>query len=534
MNENERKLVCGTDKGEEGWETVPLPQAQFHLQTILENLGYLFPRFERRESELFVWTGEQSKITALEVFNDDRVLEAHKKRKIVGYPLVSAKFSEVDAWANLAFQRSGYACVTFDLQAQAWDGKLLLTVSPGQQQKIASLETDEMDGLHVSILDRYRPFEIGDRYDGSKTRIMTARMLVDGLFQSAYFIQKCREDEVDLRLVTSVGKPKILRFGIGASTEELPFIDLSFRNARLEDRASSLTANLHASPRLSSLTLGSEIYLIPGWNRTFIGPRFRAAWESEASYETNTWKLGSDLGRMWDQWDLRWNFRWGPTLNYSRTLRGAGAPNLRYLSFEGTLLLMSHEYEYTQAEQYSGWTSRFSYRAQRQGLGSPFNLDRYDIDAKYLWNVGNYAPPLFVLGTRVNAASVRTTENDSSGARSLLPIDERIYLGGDRDLRGFGRTSINNDGLGYLTSLYLGFELRLIEELPYRLQPFLLWDAARVGNRVMTLDEDLYTSEGLGMRWASPFGSLRGSAAQGRINGQRTQWVYFVSFGQEF
>ena len=84
-------------------------------------------------------------------------------------------------------------------------------------------------------------------------------------------------------------------------------------------------------------------------------------------------------------------------------------------------------------------------------------------------------------------------------------------------------------------------KLRLIEELPYRLQPFLLWDVARLGDRRWTLDEPQFTSWGYGIRWASPFGTLRGSAAKGEIeNGNAStvaytrEWVYFFSFGQEF
>jgi translocation and assembly module TamA len=123
----------------------------------------------------------------------------------------------------------------------------------------------------------------------------------------------------------------------------------------------------------------------------------------------------------------------------------------------------------------------------------------------------------------------------------LVPIEDRIYLGGDDSLRGFRRQSINNNGLGFLTSIYIGFELRLIEELPYHLQPFLLWDGARVGNRRYTVDLPLFTSEGIGLRWASPFGTLRGSAARGHVfdsdastAGFTESWVYFFSFGQEF
>jgi translocation and assembly module TamA len=122
-----------------------------------------------------------------------------------------------------------------------------------------------------------------------------------------------------------------------------------------------------------------------------------------------------------------------------------------------------------------------------------------------------------------------------------IPTSDRVFVGGDQNLRGFPRKGIDNQGLGYLTFLYLGFELRLIEELPYRLQPFLLWDLGQTGNKRYTVDPTLFISEGIGLRWLSPFGTLRGSIARGRVLYYEItdtfvpeQWVYFISFGQEF
>jgi outer membrane translocation and assembly module TamA len=55
------------------------------------------------------------------------------------------------------------------------------------------------------------------------------------------------------------------------------------------------------------------------------------------------------------------------------------------------------------------------------------------------------------------------------------------------------------------------------------------------------LEEPIFVSEGFGLRWASPFGTLRGSAARGEIYNEAgvadeypQEWVYFLSFGQEF
>lgn len=541
LNANEKVLVCGSGSESEGWDQVPLVQAEFHLKTILQNLGYLEPRFERDPNELRVWLGKRTRIHKLIVSDKTGILDPTRKRKIEGEVLTPEKLNEVEAWAEMRTQSNGFACAKNSVTAQAWDKNIFVDSNLNGRKKFGRVRITEMAGLDPDVLERYQPFEEGEWFDIRKTQIMTTRILGDGLFQSAYFATRCHGEIAELTLNTAIGKPKILRFGIGASTEELPFVDVSFKNARLDDKASSYTASMHASPRSISLTGTSEIYVFPGWNRTFLGPRFKIAKEIENSYETDTARAGIDIGRNWDMWGSRFNGRWGPTINHTKTVKGVGPDDVTYPTIEGYLGVTTHEYEYSTRDQYEGWVFHVFYRGQNKGLGSQLDMNRYRGDLKYLWNVGGYAPPLYVLGIRLEGIIVDADNINRDQNRDQLPIEDRIFMGGDQNLRGFPRQSLDNNDLGYLTSLYLGLELRLIEELPYRLQPFLLWDAAKMGNKRYALDEPVFISEGIGIRWASPFGTLRGSAARGRIwqqdastVGYSQDWVYFISFGQEF
>ncbi len=541
LNNNENALVCGSGSGTDAWVTIPLPQSQLHLQSILQNLGYLHPRFERIGNQLRVWQGERNTITALQTEGADGILNPAKKRKIVGAPLMPEKLNEVEAWANLGMRSQGYACPKLTVEAHAWDGSVLAKSDMGSVKKTSQIQLGDLEGLDPKMMDRYQPFELGENFDIRETQIFTSRLLSDGLFQSAYFVVDCVGDEARLKLETSIGKPKIIRFGLGASTEQFPFADLSLKNARLDNQASSFTLTLHASPIQQSLTGDSELYFFPGWQRTFAAPRFEVKHEVEAAFTADTFKAGADIGRAWDQGGVRWKLRGGPSLNQNKTLRGFGPADVTYTSLESSLTAMSHLYEVFTRDQYEGWSSGFFFRGQRKGVGSDVNVNRSEFDTKYLWNIGAYAPPLLVLGAKLNAIAVDADEINAPENRNLLPREYRISLGGDENLRGFARRSLNNQELGYLTSLYLGLELRLVEELPYHLQPFLLYDSAQLGNRRFTLDNPYFASEGLGLRWPSPFGTLRASAARGRIyhgdtstDGLAEKWIYFVSFGQEF
>jgi len=545
LNENEKILICGEPDGPEGWKTTPLTQAELLLKTVLANTGYQNPTFERGLDYLKVWKNKKSLIGRIETRGDQGLFDVAKKRKILGYPMITIKLDEMESWADFITKRSGYACATNTLEAYVDAELLSITTNIDQKKRFPEYEITGLEYFDRTVLDRYQPFEVGDFYDIRKTQIMVTRMLSDGLFQTAFFTVRCQptgdEKAFSLKLETSVGKPHILRFGIGGSTEELPFVDASYRNTHIDNRASSYTISTHLSPRLKSLTADSELYLIDDWTRTFFSPKFKVSQETENSYEANLARLGFDIGRNWDMWDTRMLARGGPVLNYTKTLRGDGPDDLKYSSVEGLLQIMSHNYEFHLRDQYEGWLFQFFYRGQNKGLGSAVDLHRYRTTLKTLWNLGGFFPPLFVLGTRFEQTLVDVYNDTENISAADIPIEDRIFLGGDNNLRGFGRGTIDNSGLGYLTSFYMGVELRLIEELPYRLQPFLLWDYAKVGARENHFDSSTLISEGIGLRWLSPFGTIRGSAARGRIWNKNAdtesypeKWVYFVSFGREF
>jgi translocation and assembly module TamA len=542
INENERTLICGSNKSSEAWRDVPVQEAQLHLSVLLSNRGYLSPTFERHKDRLDVWAGKIRTISHLNVEGGDGVLRPWKKRKIRGYPLTPAKLDEVTQWADKELKSQGYACETSKITAQAWDGSLNLEVTPGPQKIVGGITREGLAGLDPASMQRYEAFQAGQIYDVRKTQISTDRMLADGLVQSAYYSAKCKNPgPVDLVLHSSLGRPRLLRFGIGASTEEYVFGDATIRNVRLDNHASSFTANLHASPRIQSAEASSQLFWIPNSTRTYFGPRFKVSHDIETAYEVAQAKLGADLARAWDTNANRFQATAGPSLNYVRTYRGDGPSEASYVSWQATAAITNHAYEENEALQWGGWVANFGYQGQREGLGSAISVDRYDFSAKKLWNIGAFSPPLFVLGVRVEGTAVLANQLTQGQGRNFVPIEYRIFYGGDQNLRGFSRQALNDGGLGYLTSIYVGSELRLVEVLPYHIEPFLLWDGAELGDRKLTLDKALFTSYGLGVRWGSPFGTIRGSFARGDIlnkdqfsQAYQEEWVAFFSFGREF
>ncbi len=541
LSSNEQVIVCGSPKGGEGWRDVPIPQAQYQLNVLLQESGYLTPRFERTGDRLDVWSGPRTVFKDLKVHGADGLLEGSKKRKVIGETITPAKLDEINQWADTDLRSKGYACPQVDVKAQVWDGLVNVSVNPGIRQTVAGIRRTGLDNLDEDTLARYLAFEAGDWYDVRETQLSVNRLLSDGLIQSAYFTSSCRGDQVDLHLRADVGRPRLFRFGVGASTEEFPFLDIWFKNTKLDGRASSLTATLYASPRVQRFNLGTELYILPFTKRGYFGPRFQTARKTERFLEELSGKAGADVGRNWDKWSVRWRGRAGPTLNYVNTVKGKGPRDVLFLSYDASLLAMNHVYESGLSTQFEGWQASLDYSGQRAELGSYLNVDKYQFNYKQLFNLGGFSPPLVVLGTRFELTSVNSKTDLRDPNAKKLPSDYRVFFGGDDNLRGFGRKILNNNDFGYLTAGYAGFEMRLIEQLPYHLEPFVLYDIAKLGDGRANLDDPIFTSWGLGLRWPSPFGTLRGSAARGRIYNENQdtamypqEWVFFLSFGQEF
>lgn len=541
LNKNEELLVCGSSKSKEAWKKVPLLQAEYQLNVILQNLGYLDARFENDGTRLKVTKGKTTNTKSLYLKGTNGVVDPKHKRKIVGYPMIPAKLDEVSNWIELSARRQGHACPQIDMNAQAWDRQMIATIEPGPVQTIDKINRTGYGSLDPETLRRFEAFESGDQYDVVDTQITADRVMAQGLFQNAYITTKCHGDKVDLNFVSEVGKPKLLRFSFGASTEEFPFADVWFKNSRLDDRASSFLVQLHASDIRQTLEASSELYILPNTLLTYIGPRFKLERKKEKNYESNKAEAGADIGRAWDVHHVRVAGRVGPTFNYFKTVTGQGPSETTYLSWDGALSATSHDYEAFSRTQFEGWIGDFKYSGQRKNIGASLNLDRYELRYKKLWNLGQFSPPLLVIATRLEGIVVDPHRRDSPDDIIDIPVDLRIFYGGNENIRGFPRQTLNNQGRGFITAALAGFEFRLIEEVPWGLEPFLLWDTAKLGSEAFQFISPTFVSYGGGVRWVSPFGTLRFSAARGQIWNNTTEtsryptdWVYFVSFGQEF
>ena len=105
-------------------------------------------------------------------------------------------------------------------------------------------------------------------------------------------------------------------------------------------------------------------------------------------------------------------------------------------------------------------------------------------------------------------------------------------------MRGYGLQELPHSGTGTLAAVYFGTEFRYAAGFWFGLQPLIFMDVGALGTHATQLDSPVFLSPGGGLRYESPFGSLRATLAHGYAPGSDdptlSHFQFFFSFGEEF
>ena len=533
FNRNDRMLICGSDLP--GWSEIPRSQAIYHIKTILNAAGYFNPEIQEEENKVLVIPKDRSFIEKVIFLNapgdfEDRIFHGIKKQPLTPDALENAK-----NWSLSRLRSMGYPCPEVTVRAAYESETLVVDIRSGPKQKLTRVIRPETEELKTKIFSRYDAFDTQEWFNADMLALTSRRLIEQEVAQFATFEDQCTDDGAIATQKLVLGKPKTLLFAVGASTEEFPIFKSEWKNNRLDSYGSTATLELFTSSRRQALTARSQLYWFRNTPELYLTPSVGVTHRTEPTFKTLAQEFRFGLGHQNDDSRHHYSFNYTPVYTVEKTIEGEGPAHLQYLSFETTLQLMSHYYEFYRMAPQEGYQFGILWRAQREGAGSTFTADMLGINGTYLMNLGNYDPPLTVLGLRFGHTSVLTPNLDG------LPPSFRLFLGGADDVRGFSRKSINNANRGYLTTSHLGFEARFLEVLPFKLQPLILADVAKVGEEAWTWNSDTYFSPGAGVRWQSPFGAIRGTIARGIVYNEdlsrpqpNKEWNLYFSYGREF
>jgi outer membrane protein assembly factor BamA len=441
---------------------------------------------------------------------------------------------------KLALAFDGYPCANVSGVANIDQGQFDLHVKAGERFTIKEIRETKIPGIHPAALHRYWAFDVGDQYRLLPFNLTSQRMTADGLVESSQFYPLCAESSehsLPVEHIVVPGSPRIVRIGFGLSTEEYLIARAQWRSSRWGSSGSSVFADAKASFVEQRARVESHWYVWPHWPRFSVSPAIEVKREAEDKYSnlTSSAELVPRLSA--DHWAIRFDFQAGPQISDSRTLSGVGPRSAQFLSVIAGVRAISHEFEYFRADPKDGWRVEYNVKSVRKELYSPFSATRFSNGIHVLRSFGAFDQKYLLLGYRF---AFHTTVRPRSQTADDIPPEFRHFLGGSRDLRGFSRRELPRDRAGALTSLFSSVELRSQVVFPERIQPLVFTDVGWLGNDQLELEPKAYASVGLGFRWQSPIGVIRGTLAHGLIlgpgpsaGGQAEPHFHF-SLGEEF
>ncbi|MBX3017740.1 MAG: BamA/TamA family outer membrane protein [Bdellovibrionaceae bacterium] len=541
---NERRLLCG-DPESHAWQKIPPTQARYFARIFLQDRGYLDPSFDIRDGGLVVEVGPLRRVEHLIVNGAPASFRLDRRRNLRGRPLNPDILNETEAWAKTRLQELGYACVKLELQAFPQNGEIRIQVDPGPQMRFGEVQRFGMT-TKPGLVERNQAFYQGQVFDPRLLQLSTNRLIGQELYIGSYFDPRCdrplgpnNEIQIDRHLVSST--PRLLTFGVGVDSEVGPILKTSFRHVLLTENGSQGQVTLTASYREQKFEARMQHYpLSDARSRVYIEPRYELRRELEDQFEsvTNQFSVSPGFSIETDSAEHRASI--GPAIEDVRVFDNATGPRQNdstFVTFNAAG--KSHLFEYFVAEPQEGWNYAINVNSRLRGVDSPTTYHRFQVDLLGLWNVLDFDPPLMVVGTRIRLGSF--IFEDRLAGLGEVPVSQRFFIGGDSDLRGFARKQLPLDASGFVSSYTQGLELRFVEMLPFKLQPLIIFDFGWGGHESLKLDDTLYYSPGVGLRWSSPLGPVRTTLAQGRISQPTAasgdldaRWQWFVSFGREF
>ncbi|MBF0366004.1 MAG: outer membrane protein assembly factor BamA [Oligoflexia bacterium] len=392
----------------------------------------------------------------------------------------------------------------------------------------------------------------GMKYSGSLLRQSKENVSRLGFFEAEAIVfntvtVKDRDDVLDLEISIKEKNTGEFRFGAGYSTATAGFIQASVTKHNFRGLGQDLSATINWAKSTTEYRLGfTEPYLFDskwtaGGDLYYRKEELRDYFTNEKGAESRIGYPIFDFTRLYllynlDYKKIRKKYVNGIALNpiLDETLENGTASSLK--------LLLEYDKRNDRWSPTGGMLLRASF--QYVGLGGSKMWSRSEVDGRYYYNIIDD----LVFRTRATAAQIYRRNN------KRVPRDDRLFLGGPRDLRGFDfqsigpmiTTTIKNEknedveftyNMGGLFTLYGSMELEypLVKEAGVKWATFV--DAGNIFEKYLGEKNNygLRSDWGFGLRWFSPIGPLRfeWGFPLDRKPGEETQQFHF-DIGQVF
>lgn len=543
FTDNEMLLLCG-DTNEDSWKEIPPAQVEFTLRNYLKQRAYYHPTFSYENQVLSVDPGPLRMATELTFEGTPDLFDKIKIRDIIGRPLTSELLDKIQNFTTSRLKNLGYACPEVKIQASPETGKVLVLVRAGPLYVFNEAELADSLGLYPKTMRRFDAFQVDSPYRYEWVKLSSNRAENDGIVVSSQFNFVCPSEplatheiqHLTLNQTIMGGTRHLLTIGAGASTEEFPIAEFSLKSVRLNDDGANLQVTLYLSQRIQKLNTVFTDYTFKNAPRFDLAPNLTIEHDKETTYNYSQFQATLPFEYHGDLENKSWLISLGPSAIRQFSASNANSTPLTYFALLGRLNFTTHDYELYADDPRSGGIVDLNIAVLSDGTIPRPLATVYHLSGSKLIELNRVDPPQWVLGFRYGLATLSTDERPQTSTK----IAPQYFntLGGDQNLRGFGRNELALGTVGAMTSAYLGTEFRYAKTLPVGIEPFLFFDLGSLGSSPFTLDSTLYYSPGFGIRWSTPFGAIRATIAHGYVsknaNPDEEHLQGFLSFGREF
>jgi outer membrane protein assembly factor BamA len=360
------------------------------------------------------------------------------------------------------------------------------------------------------------------------------RLYLTGLFGSVRMVQEPLPGNAPAKSSVVVELQELearsVDLELGWGSYELLRGAVRYRDRNLLGAARDLDARLSASLKSAGIDVGlTDDYLLGRRNRLELVGGLEA--RKEPSYDTT---------RNWYQASVRhlFNRRTSGTVGYrfdaskATSVTGAipGAERTGFVTNAGLFSQFQYDSRDNPLIPHDGWLAEIGVFWSTPVLGA---------DLDFLELAGSVSTYIELGENTVLAFGVQYTTRKILDGRPTLPIQDRLFSGGDSTVRSFyedelGPVGPNGKPVGGLTSAAANMELR--QRLVGNLEGALFGDVGTVGTLAYDLRGPYGYAVGVGLRYLLPVGPARLDFGwnPGRRFAARNSWALHFSFGFSF
>lgn len=480
------------------------------------------------------------------------------------------QLNEARARVQAALEDAGYAYATVEERARVDPDARLADVSfrvdPGPKKTITRIEVEGLARVPERLVTREVDFVVGKTF--SRQRVKEVESGVYGLdvFSTVSVVRGPRTEDGEMALIVRVQESKMQRVKLGVGIQIDPIRWQQHGTAQYEHRnlfgqlygfRARLRAGYAELPALYDPRQHGPITKLDLELRKKGLVEKRLVWTESPGFELGIWegyqfysvtnRIGvSRFFTRFFELGLSYNNRFTdlfnilPTLDQNRTVLGLDFRDPYFLAFVGlrpTVYLTDSILDPSNGAQFS-----VDYNIANRFMGGQFNYQRIEPDLR-----GYYRPH-----ERVQlAARARVGMEIPYGRSAGVPIDQKFYLGGSNDVRGWPlrrlspRVSLCPDDpsqcdgtpVGGLTMMHGSLELRI--RLVGKLWLASFGDAGDVRSGTFEfVPRDLLYTTGGGFRYHSQVGVFRLDVG-GQLNEdprlpEPRRWAIHFGIGETF